>query len=523
MTTDTEEIAITGMYVTTQQYCNIALPKHSTEINKTSEDKKKSLSLFKDRLISQKFTNISETLEYVKQFSTKFANIIELSLNTPGPVFIFSNWLTYGVEPLSIILEACGLGKFGSDKTDKLKYFIWSSETKAKDKDGTLINRARNTFNSLQNADGSLLKIILGTRSVMEGVSFKNVKQVHITDPWWNESRIEQILARASRYCSHSSLPTEEQYVDIYRHYSVLPSDGSDPDVAAMLLEVKGSSNFWGLDSLSIEQRMLTTSLKKNSINKDLEIILKNCSIDAEINKNGNLIRLEEHISPVTGGMYQIFYKNPSNLRMYIRDGIPETVTFAQIYSREFTYPTEDLMLTFVEAGPDENGILKPYDDDPEIIDEDAINKDLIIRENVVPWDSDVVFEELQVTGDIKEELKRIKNNYSLLPQLRRTMFNEKGNDKVSFPEDKDYIKKFTQLYKCIKELAKDDIAAGLKKEIIEKFTKDSKKQKINMAVLELVYKYNIYTEDHIEMLLEIGGTDPKSIFDTLKEAKSKK
>ena len=30
----------------------------------------------------------------------------------------------------------------------------------------------------------------------MEGVSFKNVKQVHITDPWWNEARIEQILAR---------------------------------------------------------------------------------------------------------------------------------------------------------------------------------------------------------------------------------------------------------------------------------------------------------------------------------------
>lgn len=522
ITTDSEEV-VSGMYVTTQQYCNIALPKHGTEINKTSEDKKRSLSLFKERINSQRFTSITDTIEYVKQFSTKFANIIELSLNTPGPVFIFSNWLTYGVEPLSIILEACGLGKFGSDKTDKLKYFIWSSETKAKDKDGTLINRARNTFNSLQNADGSLLKIILGTRSVMEGVSFKNVKQVHITDPWWNESRIEQILARASRYCSHSNLPTEEQYVDIYRHYSVLPSDGSDPDVAAMLLEVKGSSTFWGLDSLSIEQRMLTTSLKKNSINKDLEMILKNCSIDAEINKNGNLIRLEEHISPVTGGMYQIYYKNPSNLRMYIRDGIPETVTFAQIYSREFTYPTEDLMLTFVEAGPDENGILKPYDDDPEIIDEDAINKDLIIREDVVPWDSDVVFEELQVIGDIKEELKRIKNNYSLLPQLRRTMFNEKGNDKVSFPEDKDYIKKFTQLYKCIKELAKDDIAAGLKKEIIEKFTKDSKKQKINMAVLELVYKYNIYTEDHIEMLLEIGGTDPKSIFDTLKEAKSKK
>ncbi len=520
--TDAEEIA-TGMYVTTQQYCNIALPKHSNEINKNTEDKKKSLALFKDKLKSQNFASVSETLEYVKQFSTKFSNIIELSLNSPGPVFIFSNWLTYGVEPLSIILEACGFGKFGSDKSDKLKYFIWSSETKTKDKDGTLINRARNTFNSLQNADGSLLKIILGTRSVMEGVSFKNVKQVHVTDPWWNESRIEQILARASRYCSHSNLPTEEQYVDIYRHYSVLPSEGSDAEVAAMLKEVKGSPDFWDLDSLSIEQRMLTTSLKKNSINKDLEIILKNCSIDAEINKNGNLIRLEEHVSPVAGGLYQIYYKNPSNLRMYIRDGIPETVTFAQIYSREFTYPKEDLMLTFVESGPDENGILKPYDDDPEIIDEDIINKDLIIREDVIPWESENIFDDLPADGDIKGELKRIKNNYDLIPMFRKIMFNEKGANKISFPEDKNYINKFTNLTKSIKELAKQDIASGLKKEIIEKFTKNSKKQQINMAVLELVYKYNVYTEDHIEMLLEIGGTDPQSIFDTLKEAKSKK
>jgi len=521
MASDLEEI-VSGMYVTTQQYCNIALPKHGTEINKTSEDKKKSLSIFKDMIKYQNFTSVTQVVEYVKQFSAKFASIIELTLNTSGPVFIFSNWLTYGVEPLSIILEACGLGKFGSDKTDKMKYFIWSSETKTKDKDGVLINRARNTFNSLQNADGSLLKVILGTRSVMEGVSFKNVKQVHITDPWWNESRIEQILARASRYCSHSNLPSDEQYVDIYRHYSVLPSDGSDADVANMLLEVKGNSSFWELDSLSIEQRMLITSLKKNSINKDIEMLLKNCSIDSEINKNGNLIRLEEYISPVSGGMYQIYYKNPSNLKMYIRDDIPETVTFTQVYSREFTYPRKDLSLTFAEAGPDDSGVLKIYDDEPEIIDDEMINGDLIMRENVEPWNSDVPFENIPVIGDLKEELSRIKNNYELLPQIRKFMFNERGTDLVSFPEDKNYTRKFANLSNSIRELAKQDISSGLKKEIIEKFTKKSKKQKINAAVLELVYKYNVYTEDHIEMLLEIGGTDPQSIFDTLKEAKSK-
>ena len=74
-----------------------------------------------------------------------------------------------------------------------------------------------------------------------------------------------------------------------------------------MLQEVTGRYNFWELDSLSIEQRMLTTSLRKNAINKDIEMILKNCSIDAEINKDGNLIRLEEYISPVTGVCIKFF------------------------------------------------------------------------------------------------------------------------------------------------------------------------------------------------------------------------
>ena len=89
-------------------------------------------------------------------------------------------------------------------------------------------------INSIENKNGNLLKIILGTRSIMEGVSFKNVKQVHITDPWWNESRIEQILARAVRFCSHSLLPLDEQWTDIFRHYSALPMN-DDPEISEML------------------------------------------------------------------------------------------------------------------------------------------------------------------------------------------------------------------------------------------------------------------------------------------------
>ena len=97
---------VTGIYVTTQQYSNIALPQKENQINKTLAQKKEALQLFKNELLKRKLEQRA-VLDFVTQFSNKFSKIIELTLLCNGPVFIFSNWLTYGVEPLSIILEAC--------------------------------------------------------------------------------------------------------------------------------------------------------------------------------------------------------------------------------------------------------------------------------------------------------------------------------------------------------------------------------------------------------------------------------
>ena len=514
------EDKISGMYVTTQQYSNIFLPKIGEVVNKTLAEKKQALQTFKSNLMGMKFKTPTEVINYVKLFSSKFASIIELTLNSSGPVFIFSNWLTYGVEPLAIILEACGLTQFDREDRGNGRYFIWSSETKSKDRDGTLIKKARNTFNSNSNSDGSQLKVILGTRSVMEGVSFKNVKQVHITEPWWNESRIEQILARASRYCSHSSLPVNDQYVDIYRHYSVLPTTPGtrDEDVAAVLGEI-GDPDWQGLSTYGIDQKMLMSSLKKYSINNELELILKSCAIDSEINKNGNIIRLEEHVIPSGAGLYQIFYKNPSNGRMYIREGIPESVTFTQVYNRDFSFPNKDFPIKFTESTQDETGKLVPYPD-PEILTEPMINIDLNVRENIEPWKSSETLKNLNITDEIKEYITKLYQNYSLLPILRKNYFNETGAARIKFKEDP--VKRM-KLIKCIKELSVQNlVSSSVKREIAQQFNKESQKQKINSKVLDLIYRYNVYPESYLEELLEIAVNNPESINQTLKTVSGK-
>lgn len=514
------EDKVSGMYVTTQQYSNIFLPKIGEIVNKTLAEKKQALQTFKSNLIGMKFKTPTEVINYVKLFSTKFASIIELTLNSSGPVFIFSNWLTYGVEPLAIILEACGLTQFDKEDRGNGRYFIWSSETKTKDRDGTLIKKARNTFNSNANSDGSQLKVILGTRSVMEGVSFKNVKQVHIAEPWWNESRIEQILARASRYCSHSSLPVNDQYVDIYRHYSVLPTTPGtrDEDVAAVLGEI-GNPDWQGLSTYGIDQKMLMSSLKKYSINNELELVLKSCAIDSEINKNGNIIRLEEHVIPSGSGLYQIFYKNPSNGRMYIREGIPEGVTFTQVYNRDFSFPNKDFPIKFTESSQDETGKLVPYPD-PEILTEPMINIDLNVRENIEPWKSPDTFKNLEMSAEIREYITKLYQNYSLLPILRKNYFNETGATKIKFREDP--IKRM-KLIKCIKQLSVQNlVSSSVKREIAQQFNKESQKQKINAKVLDLIYRYNVYPESYLEELLEIAVNNPESINQTLKTVSGK-
>ena len=520
---DTEDDdKVTGMFITTQQYSNIALPKIGKSINKSLADKKNALNEFRRVMFTKKNTSASDIIEYVKDVSVKFASIIEMAINSNGPVFIFSNWLTYGVEPLAIILETLGFTNFqNKSKESGNKYFLWNSSTKNQKNGDELIKRARNTFNSQDNQDGSLLKIILGTRSVMEGVSFKNVKQVHITDPWWNESRIEQILARASRYCSHSNLEKNEQYVDIYRHYSVFPGEGIDQEAVK---KIEGNYKNYAEDS--IEEKMLQASLKKYSINNDLEQIIKSCSIDCNINRNGNIIRLEEYCIPVGKGMYQIHYKNPSNGRMYIRDGIPDKISFKQIQQREYSFPRKDLPILFTEAGfqggVDGYSILTPFDDDPEILDSNIINEDLNMLENIKPWDSDKKFTDIELDPTLKKYITGLYKNYNLLPYLRRDHLKEigGGTNLIYFKETSSEDTR--NLMDCVKKLYNSsDTSDALKRKMGEYFSFNSKKDSINKKVLELI-KYGDYDMHQIDDLISIAVQHPKFIDEQLKMYKKK-
>ena len=71
------------------------------------------------------------------------------------------------------------------------------------------------------------VKVILISMAGSEGLDFKNIRQVHILEPWYNTNRIEQIIGRAVRTCSHKLLPFAERNVMIFLYGTLLP-DGSE-------------------------------------------------------------------------------------------------------------------------------------------------------------------------------------------------------------------------------------------------------------------------------------------------------
>jgi hypothetical protein len=129
------------------------------------------------------------------------------------------------------------------------------------------------------NIKGTKLKIILGSPSIREGVSLTSVRQVHVIEPYWNKSRLDQVIGRASRFCSHKDLEEGSRNVKVYIYVSVAPKYGIKKDVPE-----------------TIDQYIQHLSMEKDKVIKTFERAIREVAIDCALNKNANVYEGEEDI-----------------------------------------------------------------------------------------------------------------------------------------------------------------------------------------------------------------------------------
>ena len=163
------------------------------------------------------FNSIKYAFNNMKYYSIKFHIIYKKVQESTGPIFIYSQFLdTGGLKSLIEYFEFNGYQKYdnsnnNNNNNNNKKYAMWCSTESLEKREKIKI-----IYNKYENKDGSLIKILFGSPASKEGISLLRVEQVHILEPYWNMSRIKQIIARAVRYCSHKDLPKNQRTVDIF-------------------------------------------------------------------------------------------------------------------------------------------------------------------------------------------------------------------------------------------------------------------------------------------------------------------
>lgn len=134
--------------------------------------------------------------------SPKILMIADRISQTDSPTLVYSNFLDSGIRPLSKLLSERGI------------------------KNDTFTGELNDTQKSelVKKYNSGKIKALLVSSSGGEGLDLKNTRSVHIMEPHWNDSKIEQVIGRAVRYKSHEALPAKDRNVSVYKYLADIPS-----------------------------------------------------------------------------------------------------------------------------------------------------------------------------------------------------------------------------------------------------------------------------------------------------------
>ena len=193
-------------------------------------------------------------LKNIGKISTKIETILSgiKQKKSKGILFIYSEFIPSGIIPLALALEHMGFEKYSGNILDYPEWSKGKENTKNEpiDCEWNPISKKKGGFKqakyiilsgdktlspnndeeikqlvSDKNIHGENIKIVLGSVVASEGLDLKNIREIHVVDPWYHLSRVEQIIGRGIRYCSHLNLAKEERNVTVYLHIACTSKD----------------------------------------------------------------------------------------------------------------------------------------------------------------------------------------------------------------------------------------------------------------------------------------------------------
>ena len=240
------------------------------------------------------------------------------TLIQPGCHLIYSNFrklegiglfrlalLYHGYKELKIVnnrikINAMFKPQDYMDDKKEHRYFSLFTGTESVEEKEILLNIYNNRFKNLPqvtqddirehfghlkdgNKYGEIIKILMITASGAEGIDLKNTRFVHIMEPYWHHVRINQVIGRARRICSHMDLVKDLKNVKVYMYISIFGDDVLKTDQYSDLKNMDNSE--------STDMRLKNIMEQKEKLSERFLDVLKRTSIDCVLNHRNKCFR----------------------------------------------------------------------------------------------------------------------------------------------------------------------------------------------------------------------------------------
>ena len=255
----------------------------------------------------------------IQKFSPKIHAICKAIENSTGTVLIYSKYIEGGLLPMALALEEMGFSRYsyashidsflktkatpldpltmkpkndpavanGPAKTNLTANYVMITGTKMFSPDNA--KDLEMVFHPM-NKDGRYVKVVMISQAGSEGIDFKCIRQIHILDPWYNMSRMEQIIGRGVRNKSHCQLPFSQRNVEIYMHGTTTEDDFETADMYLYRLA----------ETKAIQIGQITRILKESAVDCLLNMGQNNFTeknmnseIELELSSNKKMIRFQ--------------------------------------------------------------------------------------------------------------------------------------------------------------------------------------------------------------------------------------
>ena len=231
----------------------------------------------------------------IESVSGKAAVVLDRLAACKGVAFVYSRFVPSGALTLALALEANGYTLWGRDvgflstgiQDDQgrqcalcpmrerghtgdhafkpAKYVLLTGSSELSPNNSASIDAARLP----KNLYGGEVKVVLGSQVAGEGLDLRYIREVIVFDSWYHLNKLEQVIGRGIRNCSHALLDKKFRNCTI----SLLVNTYADPDTE------------------TIDMYSYRTALEKAIQAGKVLRVLKEHAIDCSLNKDSILLK----------------------------------------------------------------------------------------------------------------------------------------------------------------------------------------------------------------------------------------